>query len=106
VNTPTTVPVAGSTSAVASRTSTPVIRLISCRSESDAVANNWRWNSCTWAAPAGLLANSFSACDKAPCSVITSVSPLRTTVTEWGACPVRCCSKAAAAWATCSAMFD
>ena len=42
VNTPTTAPVFGSISAVASRTSTPVIRLISCRSDSEALANNCR----------------------------------------------------------------
>ena len=42
VNTCTTVPVVVSTSAVASRTSTPVIRLISCRSDSEEEANNWR----------------------------------------------------------------
>ena len=42
VNAWTTVPVAASTSATASRTSTPVIRLISCRSESAELLNSWR----------------------------------------------------------------
>src|SRR5208337_5374521 len=45
VNTCTTVPVAVSISALASRTSTPVIRLISCRSQSAESLNNWRWKS-------------------------------------------------------------
>src|SRR4051794_24987205 len=42
VNACTTAPVAGSTSAAASRTSMPVILLISCRSESDELANSCR----------------------------------------------------------------
>ena len=32
-------------------------------------------------------ANAFSAGDKAPCSVISSVLPLRTTATDWGGGP-------------------
>ena len=42
VKTCTTVPVVVSISALASRTSTPVIRLISCRSVSAESLNNWR----------------------------------------------------------------
>ena len=42
VNAFTTVPVIPSTSAVASRTFTPVIRLISCRRESKEATNIWR----------------------------------------------------------------
>src|SRR5205814_473228 len=87
----------GSISTAASRTSTPVIRLISCRSASEALLNSCRWNSCTWAAPAGLLARALSAGDRAPCSVITSVSSPTTTPTDRGTWPVRTCSKARAA---------
>jgi hypothetical protein len=43
----TTVPVTGSTSAAASRTSTPVIRLISSHNVPAALVNNCRWYSCT-----------------------------------------------------------
>src|SRR5262249_27721910 len=42
VNACTTAPLTGSTSAVASRTSMPVILLISCRSESQELANSCR----------------------------------------------------------------
>jgi len=42
----------------------------------------------------GLFARAFSASDKAPCSVITSVVSLSTTVTDLGVLPVLCCSKA------------
>jgi hypothetical protein len=42
VNACTTAPLAGSSSAVASRTFIPVIRLISCRNESAELANNCR----------------------------------------------------------------
>src|ERR1051325_8863694 len=49
----------------------------------------------------------LSAGDKASCSVITRVPSLTTTVTDLGTwLPVRRCSKAMAAWAICSAMFD
>ena len=65
------------------------MHLISSRSGSAELANNCRWNSCTWASPAGVLARACSAGDKAPWSVMTSVSSLRTTVTESGARPVR-----------------
>ena len=58
------------------------------------------------AAPAGLWARAFSAGDKAPCSVISSVSPLRTTATELGSWPVRCCWKAIAACAICFATLE
>src|SRR5438477_12908191 len=70
--------VAESISAAASRTSRPVIRLISFRSESAEFRNNCRWNSWTRAAPLGFLATICSAGDKASCIVTTKVSSLKT----------------------------
>jgi len=89
VNACTTMPVAGSTSAAASRTATPVIFLISFLSEWTALKNNCRWN----AAPEPRLADSSGqrmfGLRQGPCSVITSMSSLRTTVADLGAWPVR-----------------
>ena len=58
------------------------------------------------AAPAAVLARARSAGDSAPCSVMTTVSPLSTTVTDVGELPVLCCSKAQAARATCFAIAE
>jgi len=66
-----------------------VILLISFRNVPSDDAKSCLWNSCTFIAPAGLVAIACSAGDNAPCNVITSVSALITTVTADGATPVR-----------------
>ena len=100
----TTVPVVVSTSAVASRTCMPVILLILLHSDVEAVVKSRRWNSCTWAAPAGHAAKAFSAAVKAACKVITIVSAFRRTATHLWRWPVRLCSKRLASRAICSVM--
>ena len=62
----------------ASRTATPVMRLISSRNDSASPSNSRLSSSCKWAAPSGVR-RSFSASDRAPCRVMTSVSAARTT---------------------------